>query len=212
MNNMSPRSYSIEEPRRTPRQLRGERRVAELLQATAAVIAAAGYDAATMSAIAERAGAPIGSLYQFFPNKQAITHALRTEYGRDYEERLKALESQANHLNLERLIPRLIKLSVDFVESHPAFLALLDAPTATRSPASLRATLRQRLARCFVCVYPRVSRTKSMRLASVTLQVLKGMFQLYAEAQPQERRKYVHEYEMMLTFWLAARLPANGSR
>src|SRR5581483_10554202 len=144
-------------PRRVPRQQRGERRVAQLLQAAATEIAAVGYDAATMSAIAERAGAPIGSLYQFFPNKQAITHALRTDYGKDYEARLIALEARAKELSLERLVGRLIDLSVDFVESHPAFLALLDAPSVTRSPASLRMTLRERLAACLIAVHPRAN-------------------------------------------------------
>ena len=54
--------------------------MAGLLEAAEAVIAEIGYEAATMSAIAERAGAAIGSLYQFFPSKACITQALRTEY------------------------------------------------------------------------------------------------------------------------------------
>src|SRR5579884_3736875 len=105
-DNVSIPSRLRDEPRRIPRQARGERRVAELLKAAAGVIAEVGYEAATMSAIAERAGAPIGSLYQFFPNKQSITHALRTEYGRDFEARLAALEQQASGLSLEELVAR----------------------------------------------------------------------------------------------------------
>ena len=77
--------HSSTEPRRVPCQQRGERRVAELVEAAESVIAENGYEAATMSAIAERAGASIGSLYQFFPNKAAITQALRTEYAKQFE-------------------------------------------------------------------------------------------------------------------------------
>ena len=57
--NMSMSSYPAVAPK-VPRQERGERRVAELLEAAEAVIAESGYEAATMSAIAERAGAAIG--------------------------------------------------------------------------------------------------------------------------------------------------------
>src|SRR5579884_3179310 len=110
-------------PRRVPHQERGEKRVAELLKAAAAVIAATGYEAATMSAIAERARAPIGSLYQFFPNKPAITQALRTSYSGDYESLLMALEADAAKLTIERLVFRLVSMTISFIESHPAFLA-----------------------------------------------------------------------------------------
>ena len=199
-------SHSPEEPRRIPQQARGEKRVAGLLQAAAAVIADVGYEAATMSAIAERAGAPIGSLYQFFPNKQAITQALRTSYGRDYEQRLIALQSDAKRLSLPALVERLIHLSVDFVESHPAFLALLDAPASTRSPSSLRATLRERLAACLASVHPRASRAKRTRLSTVTLQMLKGLNQLYAEAPAADRKQYENEYKTALSCWLTVRL------
>jgi len=207
---VSMHSHLAPAQRRIPTQRRGERRVAQLLKAAAAVIAAVGYDAATMSAIAERADAPIGSLYQFFPNKQAITQALRTEIGRDYEARLTALEGEAKRLSLDGLVPRLIDLSVDFVESHPAFLALLDAPSATRSPLSLRKTLRERLAACFRAVDPRVPKAAAVRLAAVTLQVLKGLNQLYAEAPRAAGRQYVREYKIALACYLRARLRENG--
>lgn len=199
-------SHLLQAPRRIPQQQRGERRVAQLLEAAGEVIAEVGYDAATMSGIAERAGAPIGSLYQFFPNKLAITHALRTQYGRDYEVRLMALESAANELTVQQVVGRLITLTVDFIESHPAFLPLLDAPAITRSPLSLRKTLRCRVAACFTAVQPRVAKRTAILLAAVTLQVLKGLNQLYAEASRAERREYVREYKLVLTSWLTARL------
>jgi|SRR5579884_570557 len=209
-DNVSTPSRLRDEPRRIPQQARGERRVAELLKAAASVIAEVGYEAATMSAIAERAGAPIGSLYQFFPNKQAVTHALRTKQGKDYEERLIGLQLEAKRLSLSALVERLIDLSVDFVESHPAFLALLDAPLSTRSPSSLRATLRERLADCISSVHPRVARQKTIRLAAVTLQMLKGLNHLYAESPRAERKHYVNEYKVALSCWLTARLETNA--
>src|SRR5690606_23907387 len=76
-----------ERPRR--RQARGERRIAQLLEAAASVFTTTGYTAASTNAIAREAGVSPGTLYQFFPNKEAIAielgsrlmHEMRETYG-----------------------------------------------------------------------------------------------------------------------------------
>ncbi len=60
------------EPRRKPRQVRAELTRARILTAAAHVFAEHGYAAGTTNRIAERARVSIGSLYQYFPNKDAI--------------------------------------------------------------------------------------------------------------------------------------------
>ena len=199
-------------PGASPRQERGERRVAQLLDAAAAVIAATGYEAATMCAIAERAGAPIGSLYQFFPNKTAVAHALRTKFGSDYEGLLIALEEEASGLSLERLVARLLNMTVRFVDDHPAFLALLDAPASTRSPASLRNTVRMRLARCLRVVRPGIQKKKALRLATVTLQMLRGLNQLYGEVSAAEWKRIVEEYTVAISVYLKTQTGKHEGR
>ncbi len=66
--------------RRQPKQRRGQERVERILDAAAETFDQVGYDAATMQAIAARARTAIGSLYQFFPDKQAIFHALELRH------------------------------------------------------------------------------------------------------------------------------------
>jgi AcrR family transcriptional regulator len=60
------------QPRRKPRQVRAELTRDRILTAAAHVFAEHGYAAGTTNRIAERARVSIGSLYQYFPNKDAI--------------------------------------------------------------------------------------------------------------------------------------------
>ncbi|WP_332874713.1 TetR/AcrR family transcriptional regulator [Lentzea terrae] len=60
------------EPRRKPRQVRAELTRDRILTAAAHIFAEHGYAAGTTNRIAERARVSIGSLYQYFPNKDAI--------------------------------------------------------------------------------------------------------------------------------------------
>jgi AcrR family transcriptional regulator len=66
--------------RRQPQQKRGQQRVDKILMAAAEVFAEAGYAAATVQQIADRANTAVGSIYQFFPDKLTIFHALFKEH------------------------------------------------------------------------------------------------------------------------------------
>jgi AcrR family transcriptional regulator len=72
---MSPRRVATS-PRKEPRQARSRATVDSLLDATARVLTRDGYDRASTNRIAETAGISIGSLYQYFPSKEAIVAAL----------------------------------------------------------------------------------------------------------------------------------------
>ncbi|MFJ4623844.1 TetR/AcrR family transcriptional regulator [Streptomyces sp. NPDC088812] len=60
------------QPRRRPRQVRAELTRERILTAAAHVFAEYGYAAGTTNRIAEHARMSIGSLYQYFPNKDAV--------------------------------------------------------------------------------------------------------------------------------------------
>lgn len=113
---------------RVPQQSRGQKRVEEILDAAEAVIAEHGLDAATTNAIAERAGASVGSLYHFFPSKDAIVQALALRFTAIIEAvNAKAMPPSAVHMPLEKLFERIVMNQVNLMEERPAFTAVYDA-------------------------------------------------------------------------------------
>jgi AcrR family transcriptional regulator len=63
-------------PRKIPAQTRAIGTVEAILEAAARILETHGIQGYTTNAVAERAGVSIGSLYQYFPNKDALTAAL----------------------------------------------------------------------------------------------------------------------------------------
>jgi AcrR family transcriptional regulator len=64
------------DPRKPPTQTRSTETVNAVLEAAARILEQHGFEGYTTNAIAERAGVSIGSLYQYFPSKDAVTVAL----------------------------------------------------------------------------------------------------------------------------------------
>jgi AcrR family transcriptional regulator len=192
--------------RRIPQQERGERRVAELLEAAASEFAEVGYDAATMKAIAKRAGASIGAVYQYFPNKAAVVSALRTQYVNEMEERWNHLEEATAGLSLKERTQGFVDLMIRFMEERRACITIMDAPTDSRRDKKTRDRLRERLAHVLRTRRPGLAQERAYRVASVSLQIIKSMNILYTEAKPQERLEIAQEYKLALTAYLESRL------
>jgi hypothetical protein len=95
--------------------------------------------------------------------------------------------------------------TIEFVDQHPAFLALLHAPSSTRSPAAIRRIVKERLAACLRACRPKLSQRKALELATITLQMLRALNQLYAEVDSQERRGVVREFKTAVLSYLSVR-------
>jgi len=66
------RPQSRSRPRKRPVQARSEATVAALFEASIQVLLAVGYRKLTTTRVAERAGVSVGTLYHYFPNRQAL--------------------------------------------------------------------------------------------------------------------------------------------
>ena len=63
-------------PRKTPRQARSAATVAAIVEAAARILEKGGHAGFSTNAVAECAGVSVGSLYQYFPRKEALIGAL----------------------------------------------------------------------------------------------------------------------------------------
>jgi AcrR family transcriptional regulator len=77
--------------RKQPQQARSSRLVADILQAAAQVLTREGARRFTTARVAERAGISVGSLYQYFPNKEAILFRLQSDEWRETNELLRGI-------------------------------------------------------------------------------------------------------------------------
>ncbi|WP_413818651.1 TetR/AcrR family transcriptional regulator [Shinella sp.] len=77
------REPSETQMRRAPTQKRSRERVDAILANATEMIAETGSDALRMSELAQRTGISIGSLYQYFPDKSAVVHALAERCNED---------------------------------------------------------------------------------------------------------------------------------
>jgi AcrR family transcriptional regulator len=107
----------------------GRQRVAALMEAAAAVIQERGFEAATMAEIATRAEAKIGSLYRFFPNKEAMADALMRHHAEILQAEYDAIHARAANATPEELADILIDLLVKLHPQARALTALLDSRT-----------------------------------------------------------------------------------
>lgn len=117
-------------PRKIPQQSRAEHTVAAILEAVACVLETRGMAGLNTNRVAARAGVSIGSLYQYFPGKDALIVALcQRERAAFLAEASAALQAPTGQAAWRRLItasvhqqlrrPALTRL-LDFEETRPA--------------------------------------------------------------------------------------------
>lgn len=110
-------------PRKSARQARSAATVAVILEAAARILETAGLAGYTTNAVAERAGVSVGSVYQYFPNKDAITRALIRRELQQLEEAVASIDFAAT---ASSPLTSFITIAVDQQMRRPALARLLD--------------------------------------------------------------------------------------
>jgi AcrR family transcriptional regulator len=201
------------EPSRPRRQARGERRIAQLLDAAASVFAEAGYEATTTNAIAARAGVSPGTLYQFFANKAAIAEALGTRYASQMRAaQAKILAGQETAAPASELVGHTIDVLITVNLDQPGAAALFDGesddPGLRDAPAHhLHAVATERLDALLAARTPDLPAADRDRCVRVCICIYKAMLPVIGAAEGAERAGFVAELKAVLTRYLAPYLP-----
>jgi len=159
---------------KAPKRARGVQRVADLLDAGAALFAEKGYDTTTMTQIAQRAGASIGSLYQFFPSKEALAEALFGRYAERVAALVEDLAKRAPGLSPARLADLLVDLMLDVRSDRDAAAALSSSVAGIverRKP--LRDATRRQIAAVLRAANPRLAEKAAAAAAVMIAHALK---------------------------------------
>jgi AcrR family transcriptional regulator len=100
-------------PRKQATQARAASTVDAILKATARILVKEGYDHASTNKIAAAAGVSIGSLYQYFPSKEALVAALAERHIQEMVGVLREAVARLLSLPLEKAIEQVVRLMVE---------------------------------------------------------------------------------------------------
>ena len=189
--------------RRLPRQERGRRRIDKILDAADAVFARVGYESATTNAIARQAKTSIGSLYQFFPNKEMILHALADRYLAELRAVHDAmLGEQAVRLPLPALYDRIIGSLAEFHATHPAFQHLFYGSTTSAQLAAAASELKEECIRRVDTLMarraPGLDPARRRWYATINVEVIKALLPLAQAGDPAFRAEMLAEIKNLL--------------
>lgn len=112
--------------RKRPLQERSRATVAAILDGTARVLVRRGYAGTNTNLVAEAAGVSVGSLYQYFPGKEALVAALHERHARELLAVMDASVAEAPRRSLEATVRALVHAVIDAHLFDPALHRVLE--------------------------------------------------------------------------------------
>lgn len=159
-----------------PKQERSRKRFNHILDTAADLFVQHGYDPVTTNHIAEKAQVAIGSLYQFFPNKEAILGALVSRYVEDMQLIFPAEIDTS--VPFETYISLMIDNLAAFEMSHTAFKCIfttLDGLRDMETKYSVHGVVVSNVERMLAAYYPQMDDEQRTICAAVGIGIVKGL-------------------------------------
>jgi AcrR family transcriptional regulator len=197
------------QPRRKPRQVRAELTRQRILTAAAHVFAEHGYAAGTTNRIAERARISIGSLYQYYPSKDAILVELLTRHLDAGTDAVTQLQDEGLPDSLEETIRVFVRTAIGNHLDDPQLLRVMieQAPRSRELMEKISRIEQERVTytRELFDRHPevRVADTDTAaRLVVSTVELV--VHQLIAAPDPVDTNRFENELVAMITRYLTA--------
>ncbi len=182
----------------------------KILDAAAALIPEVGYEELTLREVAKRSGSAIGSIYHFFPEKEALVDALVERIVAGIRELFPTvLTPELERGTIASFVHGMIGPIARFAVRHPevpvltgrlfARIGTIDAQIVARLDANVRVRA------------PAMPPAERARVVRLTVGIVRAGIQLIAAAGPAGRAAIQAEVETALTLYLRARLRRKPS-
>ncbi len=190
--------------RRVPKQARSRQRYNQILDIAAKLFSEKGFERTTTNEIATRAGMSVGSLYQYFRNKEAIVAALMESYlesAREFTDSF--LTQDVQNLPVPDAVDRILDPYVRHHTENAAFSRLwLGADLSDRLDSAIGSMTDQALERIEMLVRARMPGIRAERarvIALVTQGIVKSLLSLLMRSKsPRVRNQAAREVKRML--------------
>jgi AcrR family transcriptional regulator len=201
--------------RKQPTQARSRERVADILKATASVLAEVGYEGLSTNLVAERAGVPVGSIYQFFETKDDIVAALVEQFqGRILRLAKEQLDAALAARDRRAFIARLIEGIAGIQADSSAFICVFSGSPAHPGfdglARELRRTLIDHLDRVFAEAFPKLAKDDRKRMLAAWSDITGALTANLDRSKPAERARLLEELKLILGAYLDAKLAGPG--
>jgi AcrR family transcriptional regulator len=196
--------------RNAPTQARSRERLQRVLDAADDVLSREGAQAFTTTRVADLADVPIGSIYRFFPDKEAIVEALALRYWSDFEDLVAGIADADESKPLADPAAAVLEVLAAGFRTRPGFLALWYGGLRTQAVRDVTRPTRDAIARSVERIlanhWPQTSRKARGRAAEMVVLTGDGLLR---EAFRRDRRgdgTLLAESKLMLDSYVAARL------
>ena len=187
-----------------PKRQRGRDRVAAIIEAGVKLFREKGFDAATMTEIAAQSGTAIGSLYRFFPSKEALADALLLQYAQLVTTKLTELETKVPGMSPDEVADALVDFSLSVRPQHSFAISLLEERGGRDAKrAEFRNAMRSHIAKILRKAIPELGTARSRTMAIVVLHTLKAVTWAETEA-PAAQTQILSEIRKLLRVYIAS--------
>ncbi|WP_417598870.1 TetR/AcrR family transcriptional regulator [Oceanospirillum sp.] len=204
------------EPRNAPVQDRSKQRSRQIIDVTGELLEEVGLDDLNTILIAKAVGISVGSLYHYFPNKQAILHAMGTRWLEQVEAALDEIARwPVETLPLPDLLSKMLKIKLGVYRRQKAILTLVQAMFSVPELRELDERHDDleisRMAEVFRRMGIRLHIRERERLGRLYLEVTHSVFLVVVNQKGDRAKRTLADLEFMLNALLAGYLSDSDS-
>ena len=198
--------------RNVPVQARSRERLARVLRSADTVLATEGAGAFTIGRVATHAGVPVGSVYHYFVDKEALVEALALGYWHELQTTVAAVADDDERAPMSDPAGAVLDALATGIRARPGFLALWYSPLrSARVRDATRPTrwdIAASLGRIFAVHWPHVSDAIRADTARMVVIAGDGLLREAFRTDPGGDAWLLHESRAMLGAYVTARLGA----